>query len=150
MSDRHAIVNPVKGKSPPQTGDMAILAATQSDLHRLGQLTRTPVVERRKLFMSALHVHAGDHHRFTMVGPLIGAPYAAMILESLRVWGVTKVIFMGWCGAVSRQVKAGDIVVPTAAMVDEGTSGHYGTPAGQTARPAPALKIGRASCRERG
>ncbi len=139
MSDRHAIVNPVKGKSPPKTGDMAILAATESDLRRLGMLTQTPVVERRKLFMSALHVHADDEQRFTVVGPLIGAPYAAMVVESLCVWGVARVVFIGWCGAVSHRIKAGDIVVPTAAMVDEGTSGDYGTPAGQTARPAPAL-----------
>ncbi len=139
MSDRHAIVNPVKGKNPPKTGDMAVLAATESDLHRLERLAQTQVVERRKLFMSALGVHARNNHRFTVVGPLIGAPYAAMVVESLRVWGVTRLVFIGWCGAVSPQVKAGDLVVPSAAVVDEGTSGHYGRPAGQTARPEPAL-----------
>jgi uridine phosphorylase len=139
MSDRHAIVNPVKGKNPPKTGDLAILAATESDLRCLGRLARTPVVEHRKLLMSALTVHAGDHHRYTIVGPLIGAPYAAMVVECLQVWGVTRLVFIGWCGAVSPQVKAGDIIVPTAAVVDEGTSGNYGTPAGRTARPAPAL-----------
>ena len=139
MSDRYAIVNPVKGKNPPKTGDMAIVAATESDLRRLGQLARTPVTQRRKLFMSALLVHADTHHRFTVVGPLIGAPYAAMVLESMCVWGVTRVVFIGWCGAVSSRIKPGDLVLPTGAMVDEGTSGHYGTPAGHTARPAPAL-----------
>ena len=57
---------------------------------------------------------------------MIGAPYAVMLLETLIAWGTQKIIFFGWCGAVSPKVKIGDIIVPAAAMVDEGTSRHYG------------------------
>ena len=139
MPDRRAIVNPVKGKKPPETGRFAIIAATESDLRLLAHLAEPPVVEQRKLYMSNLQVHANDQQRFTLVGPLIGAPYAAMIVESLGVWGVEKVLFVGWCGAVSRRVKAGDIIVPDSAMVDEGTSGHYCDPSCRVALPARPL-----------
>jgi purine-nucleoside phosphorylase len=139
MTDRRAIVNPVKGKKPPATGSLAIVAATQVDLHLLAQLADTPVVEQRKLYMSTLQVHADDRRRYTLAGPLIGSPYAAMIVESLGVWGVERILFVGWCGAVSRQVKAGDIIVPASALVDEGTSGHYCDPSCRVALPARQL-----------
>ncbi len=139
MPDRRAIVNPVKGKKPPQTGSLAIVAATQIDLRLLADLAEVPVVERRKLYMSSLQVHADRHRRYTLVGPLIGAPYAAMVVESLKVWGVEKIVFLGWCGAVSTQIKAGDIILPESAMVDEGTSGHYCDPSCRVALPARSL-----------
>ena len=51
MPDRRAIVNPVKGKKPPDTGPLAIIAATETDLHLLSRLADTPMAERRKLYM---------------------------------------------------------------------------------------------------
>lgn len=139
MPDRRAIVNPVRGKRPPTTGSVAIVAATDTDMRLLAELSDTPVAERRKLYMSHLQVHADEARRYTMAGPLIGAPYAAMIVESLSVWGVEKIIFVGWCGAVSTRVKAGDIIVADSAMVDEGTSGHYCDPSCRVALPARPL-----------
>ena len=139
MPDRRAIVNPVRGKQPPDTGLLAIMAATESDLRLLSRLAHTPVVEQRKLFMSSLQVHADDQRRFTLAGPMVGAPYAAMIVEALAVWGVESILFVGWCGAVSRHVKAGDIIVPGSAMIDEGTSGHYCASTCRVAWPARPL-----------
>ena len=139
MPDRRAIVNPVKGKKPPETGPVAVVAATEVDLRLLSRLSDTPIVEQRKLYMSSLQVHADDQRRYTLVGPLVGAPYAAMIVESLKVWGVEKILFVGWCGAVSGRIKAGDIIVPDSAMVDEGTSGHYCDPSCRVALPARPL-----------
>ena len=141
MPDRRAIVNPVKGKKPPDTGSLAIVAATQADLRLLAELAKIPVVDRRKLYMSDLHVcaNADSQIRYSLIGPLIGAPYAAMIVESLKVWGVSTIVFVGWCGAVSGGVKAGDIILPDSAMVDEGTSGHYCDPSCRVALPARQL-----------
>jgi hypothetical protein len=67
------------GKKPPAivntgTGAMAIIAATEVDLRLLARLTDTPIVEQRKLYMSTLQVHADDHRRFTLAGPLVGPP----------------------------------------------------------------------------
>ena len=55
----------------------------------------------------------------------MGAPYATMVLETLIARGAKRIIFLGWCGSISEKVKIGDILVPTSAMIDEGTSGHY-------------------------
>jgi purine-nucleoside phosphorylase len=127
MSDRRAIVHPVKGRRPPRTGVTAIIVATETDFRRIGALASdAAIVEQRRLYLSRLQVRMVGRQRFTIVGPLIGAPAAAMVVETLRVWGVTSVVFVGWCGAVSREVKTGDIIVPDSAIVDEGTSGGYG------------------------
>jgi len=139
MPDRRAIVNPVKGKHPPETGRLAIIAATQTDLRLLVKLADIPVVTQRKLYLSTLQVHADDKRRYTLVGPLVGAPYAAMVVETLRIWGVEKILFVGWCGAISPRVTSGDIIVPESAMVDEGTSGHYCDPSCRVALPARPL-----------
>lgn len=139
MPEQRAIVNPVKGKKPPQTGPIAIIAATESDLQLMARMTAMPVAEQRKLYMSTLYVYAAEKHRFSLVGPVIGAPYVAMVVESLLVWGVRQILFVGWCGAVSKRVLAGDIIVPDSAMVDEGTSGHYLDPSCRVALPSRHL-----------
>ncbi len=126
--DRRAIVNPVSGKQPPQTGPLALMVATEGDLRLLTRLADSPIVDQRRLYTSKLQVHADDRRRFALVGPFIGAPYAVMLLETLVVWQVRRVLFIGWCGAVSNHIKAGDIIVPTQAWIDEGTSCHYGDP----------------------
>jgi purine-nucleoside phosphorylase len=139
MTDHRAIVYPVKGKKPPKTGSIALIAATQPDMGLLSRLADCPVVEERKLYMSTLRVFADDQQRFTAVGPFMGAPYAAMIVESLKVWGVESVLFVGWSGAVSRRVKTGDIILPDSAISDEGTSGHYRVSSSSTAHPSLPL-----------
>jgi purine-nucleoside phosphorylase len=44
--------------------------------------------------------------------------------------------FSGWCGAISPDVRIGDIIIPDGAIVDEGTSKHYGKVDGGLARPS--------------
>ncbi|PIE62026.1 MAG: uridine phosphorylase [Desulfobacterales bacterium] len=60
-----------------------------------------------------------------VAGPYIGAPYGVMLLESLIAQGVTHVIILGWCGALTPALVPSDIVVPNQAICDEGTSRHY-------------------------
>jgi len=125
MTKDDAIVRPVRGKNSPRLGDYAVMAAAEPDLHMLcGKMN---LRENRfiKLLMSRLYVDKGQTENFSLVGPFIGAPYAAMILETLIVWGARKILFFGWCGAVSPDVKIGDIIIPTGALIDEGTSRHY-------------------------
>jgi purine-nucleoside phosphorylase len=61
-----------------------------------------------------------------------------MLAESLVAWGVRDLLFMGWCGAISEAVAIGDLVLPTAALIDEGTSAHYRDSASESV-PSAAL-----------
>jgi uridine phosphorylase len=71
-----------------------------------------------------------DHHPGVGIiyfGP--GAAYNAAKLESLRAWGVKKVISMGTAGALQHHLSAGDQILCDRAVRDEGVSHHYLPPA---------------------
>ena len=125
MTRNDAIINPRKSKSSPELGPVAVMVATETDLSLLCELFNFPENSFRKLFISRLYIGGKSRSPVSLAGPLIGAPYAAMLLETLIVWGARKILFLGWCGAISDNVKIGDVILPAAAMVDEGTSAHY-------------------------
>jgi uridine phosphorylase len=125
MAIDDAIIFPKKGKHSPQLGPVGVIAGTETDLTLLCRLLDFDKTQYQKLFTSRLYVSGQPNADFSLSGPLIGAPYAAMVLETLIAWGVRKILFLGWCGSISTKAKIGDIIVPTSAIIDEGTSGHY-------------------------
>ncbi len=127
MQNYDAVVNPQKTKSSPDIGPVAVMAATGADLNYLCQLLNFSKDDCQPLFMSRLYFDRRNPGGFSVTGPFVGAPYAVMLLETLIAWGAREIIFIGWCGAVSDQVKIGDLILPTSVYVDEGTSKHYGT-----------------------
>ena len=133
-----AIIQPRKGKSTPDIGPVAILAATRNDRLALCNLLDLSEADANQLFISSLYVNPSRNGGLSLTGPMIGAPYAVMIFETLVAWGARKFLFLGWCGAISRQVKTGDIIVPTAAIIDEGTSPHY-IPDLRQSQPSPNI-----------
>ena len=136
MTPFDAIVNPVKSKNTPEIGPVAVIAATEKDLFFLCDLFHFNKDDYRRLFTSRLYAQNSSPDGVCLTGPGIGAPYAAMMLETLVSWGAHRIIFIGWCGAVSEQVKIGDIILPTAAFVDEGTSINYVEPVNGQSKPA--------------
>ena len=134
-----AIVNPMKSKKTPDIGPVAVMAATEKDLLVLCDLFDFNRDDYRRLFISRLYARDLSPGGVCLTGPGIGAPYAAMVLETLVAWGARRIIFLGWCGAISKKVSIGDLILPDAALVDEGTSRNYGVPDyGQTA-PAGSM-----------
>lgn len=55
----------------------------------------------------------------------VGAPAAVMTLEELIACGASRIFEVGMCGGLQPFLQPGDIVVPTEAIRDEGTSSHY-------------------------
>ena len=133
-----AIIQPRKGKGAPDIGPVAVLTATRNDLLSSSQLLGLSESDANPLFISSLYVDPRRNGGVSLTGPMIGAPYAVMILETLIAWGARKFIFLGWCGGISEQVKTGDIIIPTAAIIDEGTSRHY---LPETRQSIPSQKI---------
>jgi uridine phosphorylase len=68
----------------------------------------------------------------------IGAPVAAIAVEELAARGTELFIGVGTAGALGERLAAGDLVVCSAALRDEGTSHHY-APSEPFALPDPAL-----------
>lgn len=62
-----------------------------------------------------------------MLAP-IGAPMIVGQLEELAARGFTNFIILGSCGVLDRSIEADKIILPAAALRDEGTSYHYVPP----------------------
>lgn len=135
---REAIVNPIPGKHPPKVGHRCLMVANQPDIDTFRHLVNAKNSTGRRVLMSRL-TWGHDHFGAAIIGPFIGAPYAAILLENLVSWGVREVVFFGWCGAVMPDVHTGDLIIPGAAFIDDGTSGNYITsPSGDI---APSAKV---------
>ncbi len=117
-----ALINPVAFKGAPKLGPLAIMSAVRPDTKDL--VKALGLNKHQHLPLNKVYFHK-KKQGLCVAGPLMGAPYAAYVLEQIIAWGVTRVIFLGWCGAISPGVKIGDMIIPTSAHVDEGTSAHY-------------------------
>ena len=66
-----------------------------------------------------------SEERICITMPFSTAPGAAGTIEELHAMGCEKFIICGGAGSLIKDSKAGEIVVPVAAVRDEGTSYHY-------------------------
>jgi purine-nucleoside phosphorylase len=137
--DKRPIVAPVITDNTPKLGPVAIMAATRPDYQLLATQLGFDPASTRPLFTTNLAVGAANNSGLSLVGPFIGAPYGAMIMETLIAWGARRIIFLGWCGAVAKGVHIGHIILPSGALVDEGTSRHYGHVQSDAAAPSDKL-----------
>ena len=55
----------------------------------------------------------------------IGGPSTAIAVEELALCGATHMIRVGTCGGIAVKVKAGDVVIATGAVRQDGTSREY-------------------------
>lgn len=133
------IVKPVKGRRSPSLGTVAVMAAPKPELKPLIRALGLEQAQPCPIFSGSLY--AGDHDTggVSLAGPFLGAPHAAMLMETMVRWGARQIVFLGWCGSVAAGVGIGDVVVPTGGIVDEGTSPHYGVAPGRVSRPAATL-----------
>lgn len=91
-----------------------------------------------------------DGEALALVWPGIGAPFAASILEELIALGGRRFICASGAGVLDGEIPVGRVIIPTAALREEGTSYHYQR-RGRFSRPHPqAVRALKAVCRERG
>lgn len=77
---------------------------------------------------------------FALFHPGVGAPLAAALLEELIAMGCRKFIVCGGAGVLDRNIAQGHLIVPAAAIRDEGTSYHYLPPAREVAASPGAVR----------
>lgn len=77
--------------------------------------------------------------RLAFFHPGIGAPLAAGLLEEMIARGCRKFVACGGCGVLDKEIAVGHLLLPAAAIRDEGTSYHYLPPAREVAMSPKAL-----------
>jgi purine-nucleoside phosphorylase len=68
----------------------------------------------------------------------VGAPAAVLVLEETVALGARACLFTGTCGALQEDMVHRELVLPTRAVRDEGTSFHYAPPS-RYSSPHPEL-----------
>ena len=63
--------------------------------------------------------------RFAMFHSLVGAPLCVSQYEDIMAMGSKKLILIGNCGVLEHSIEDCEIIIPTSALRDEGTSYHY-------------------------
>ena len=134
------IIRPVKGKSDPHLGPVALMVMLPQELKRLVRESGAVEIPFSDTPLYRLYLDEGRTagSPIALAGPFIGAPHAVMGLEKLIVLGARSIWVLGWCGALQRDLNIGDLVIPVRAISEEGTSKHYPL-AGETPRADPGL-----------
>lgn len=140
VPEESAIVRPPRPHTPSPIGPLTLMVATAGDCRRMRERLRLSGEAGQSLYLSRFVAGAESGGGFNLVGPLLGAPMAAMLLETLAAWGAQRVVFWGWCGALAPGIESGEIITPCGAIIDEGTSRHYGATAPRVGHPTPDLQ----------
>jgi len=125
MSDM--LINPCRTKGEPELKGYGLLLVNPTEANAGFTLAKKLAGQKHFLFNSRLvQIPAPKgEDTFFMAGPAVGAPMAVLALEKLIALGGTKFIVYGWCGSLNTSLQIGDVLLPTWALSDEGTSAHY-------------------------
>lgn len=88
--------------------------------------------------------------RLAFFHPGVGAPLAAGLLDEAIARGSRKFIACGGCGVLNREIAVGHVVIPVAAVRDEGTSYHYLPPAREVEASPEGVAAIEATLQRRG
>jgi len=80
-----------------------------------------------------------EGRRLAFAHPGVGAPFSTAFLEEVIALGGRKFIACGGAGALDSALTVGHVVVPSAAVRDEGTSYHYLPPSREVSASAEAI-----------
>jgi purine-nucleoside phosphorylase len=138
MVDETSIVYPIKGKNDPDLCGTAVMISAGADFQLFRETLNIAPDMYLKFLNGRILPNAAWQEGISLAGPIVGAPYAVMGLELLSAWGAERFIFYGWCGSIDENIEIGDVVVPSAAVIDEGTSLHYHGKPGMKVYPDPA------------
>ena len=120
------LIRPMKRASEPQAARDALMAVVPADLAYLLEQNRagfSPPLDQ--VFFKIHPYQKKDKNPLCLCGPFLGAPQAVMGMEKLIALGARRIWVLGWCGSLQSGLKAGDLVIPTEAVSEEGTSQHY-------------------------
>jgi len=136
---RPALIEPEQQIEPMDIAEHGVLCFFQEVIANLVEAGQARLVWSRRWEDGPHPVYeltvAGK--RLALAHPGVGAAMAAGLLEELIACGVRKLIACGGAGVLDREIAVGHLIVPTAAVRDEGTSYHY-LPPGREVSASPA------------
>lgn len=123
---------------PLQVDSCTLIAVNHHDLRALSKALQAEPLEPWKAYREVYRGYVEEGGVTLALSP-IGAPNVVALAEELASFGMEKALFLGYCGSLQPKVRAGDIVVPTETIREEGTSFHY-LPPGVPSRPQQEIQ----------
>ena len=136
--EMQSLIHPKRGKKESAIGSVAVMVAMEKDLTLIRRSMNICGHSSQRILTSRLYETIQGGQKITLAGPMVGAPYAVLILEKLIVLGAKKILFFGWCGSVQEGLTIGDLLVPERGMIGEGTSQYYLSGNGAHGSPSSA------------
>ena len=140
LSSENSVLNPIDlieygkdihGREAPKIPPYCVLAFFKEMYEHVEKTFHPEVIhyfsEKNPMF-SPIYVFDYEGDDIAFVFPGIASPHAASILEFMIAFGGEYFISIGGSGTLSNDIKRGDIILPTKALRDEGTSFHYQEP----------------------
>ena len=139
--DREAVIDPRRVIKPADVPTHCVVTFFQDVITRLQEDGQTTLIASLSSEIGTHPVYelAVDGQRVALFHPGVGAPLAACMLEEVIALGCEKFIACGGAGVLDETIALGHVVVPTAAVRDEGTSYHYLPPGREVAASPQAV-----------
>ena len=126
--NRQAIINPQDLHKPIEGFPKVVIScfsrvtfARLLENYEHDEITRTSMANFEVIVYG---ITIGDQQIAVFNAP-VGAASCVGIIEDLIQFGMEKLVLFGTCGVLDRDIEATSIIIPTAALRDEGTSYHY-------------------------
>ncbi len=134
---KEAIIEPTKIIKRRDIPQRVVLCFFREVIEKAREELKMEALKPVKSEMGGIPVYAGRYkgEEIAVAAAAVGAPLAAGAFEEIIARGGKKFIACGGAGVLDSSIASGDIVVPTSALRDEGTSYHY-LPSDRNAYPS--------------
>jgi len=129
--EHESLIEPSKVIKPISIPEHCVLPIYYTVIEKLKEQSRIGHVKDISTALGPMPVYRMKHkgQELAVAHPGLCAPFAAGVLEELVALGCRKFIACGSAGVLDSRLAKGTVVVPCAAVRDEGTSYHYVAPA---------------------
>ena len=132
-----ALIEPSRVIQPIAIAEHCVVCFFQEVIAQVCAGARVAATQHSEMGSHPVYELEVEGKPLAILHPGVGAPLAAGLLEEVIALGCKKFIVCGGAGALQKDLVVGHIVLPTAALRDEGTSYHY-LPPGREVAPSPA------------
>lgn len=126
-SDREAVIEPARVVNHRDVPEHCLITFFWEVLDKVAGELNTQPIAPFSAGVEEIPIYSATYKNCTLaVAPCpVGSPVAAALLEELIARGGSKFVVCGGAAVLDSTIAAGDIVIPTSAVRDEGTSYHY-------------------------
>lgn len=136
---QEAIIEPGKVITSVDAPEHCVITFFREVLEKLHEEGKAQIIAHRRWEDMDRPLYELDFQgrRLAAFHPGVGAALAGGMLEETIPHGCRKFIACGGCGVLDKDIPVGHLIIPTAAIRDEGTSYHY-LPPGREVQAHPA------------